>query len=276
MNSSKKQKTVDAEEPAFEADERVAPLVEAGHAETFGLVLVAGWPKFRNDILKPYYRLKASVELCFDESDVASYERAKVPPVYLYPATALHVTVATLHSINEQDPGVLVPTERQNQLKAAWTNVVRQASQLQEWPTAPLELVLDSAQIGTRAGILLWNETTGGIESMRQCIRTICNTPSIRDELHKDYNISVDDTLMLPSIIHSTFLRFYRVPETPATVVQQRFRETVQPRLREFFPSPIRVTTATLVCERIPFMHIPADDHHVCLNMSFPIVDKKL
>lgn len=259
------------EELSFEADERVAPLVEEGHSETFGLVLVAGWPPNRRDMLEPYYRLKAAVELCFDESDVAlcgpsiiTSSSSSPPPVYIYPSTCLHVTVATLHSIHEQASGVLLPMAKQNQLKAAWTSVVRRASQLAEWPAAPLELVLASAQIGSRAGILLWNDTTGGIASMRRCIQIICN----HDD---DANVSPVDigTMILPNIIHTTFLRFHRVPTTRASTVRERFRETVVPRLRDFFPHAIRVTTAALVCETVPFMHISSNDERVCLlNLS--------
>lgn len=250
---------------SFEADIRVAPLVEPNHAETFGLVLVSGWPPDREVLLEPYYRMKAAVELCFDESDVASFGTPSTddgpPPVYIYPATALHVTVATLHSMTQQPPGEIVPTERQGVLRKIWGDVIIEASQLKEWPEEPLQLVLESAQIGTKAGILLWKETTGGIEAMRKCIRIICEQEHVRERMKKN-NISID-TLHLPNIIHSSFLRFYKVPNTPAALVQERFRETVLPRLREFFPNQVRAPTVTLVYQCTPYMHIPPDARHI-------------
>ena len=63
--------------PNFEAEERVAALVETAesHAPTFGLVLVAGWPRTNQAELAcwehPYNCLKVAVEQCFDVLCVA-------------------------------------------------------------------------------------------------------------------------------------------------------------------------------------------------------------
>mmetsp|Transcript_18129 Transcript_18129/g.25547 ORF Transcript_18129/g.25547 Transcript_18129/m.25547 type:complete len:107 (+) Transcript_18129:148-468(+) len=71
-------------------------------------------------------------------------------------------------------------------------------------------------------------------------------------------------TLSIPGIVHSTFLRFRKVPTTRGEIVQSKFETHVLPQLKQtFFSKPITLTDVKLVCERIPYMHIPVDDHHV-------------
>ena len=264
------------EEGPFEPEIRVAPLVEHSsqqHAPpTFGLVVVALWPAdeaLRAHLLESYYRLRALTELCFVEEDVARRDGTTIaPPVYFYPFTALHVTIATLHAFYEQPPGQVLSEERQATLRKVWSQVVQKASRLDEWPSSSLELVVDHAQIGNKAGILLWKETTGGIDQMRHCLETVCAQPETVLELQR-HRVSVDTVAIPKNIVHSTFLRFYATPATPAHTVRQRFQSTVLPRLRELFPhDPVRLHEARLVCESSPYMHQPVDDSTIAV---FPL-----
>jgi hypothetical protein len=237
----------------FEADPLVAPLVNADGSDdaTFGLVVNAGWPA-HPDLQEQYlFEFRSAVSDCFDAVDVQGFE----PAVYLYPASALHVTVATFHAFTQ--PPSLVVSE--DVLAEQWKSVFDAATAMSEWPTMPLQLSIDRAQIGKRAGILLWKDTSGGMDVMRQCIRTAAK--QLEPQLTAA-GVSLD-TLKIPGIVHSTFLRFYQVPTTPGPVIQERFQEQVVPRMTEMFPVPYPVTAAKLVCERRPYMHIPDDDHHV-------------
>jgi len=251
-------------EEFFEPDVRLAPLVEKDKnqfTETFGLTLVTAWPagdSLRRNLLEPYYRLCALTELCFAEADVACRGNGTVPPVYLYPFTALHVSVVVLHAFYEQPPGTVLSPERQETLQNAWSVVLQQAAALHDWPTQPLELVLDGAQLNGKAGILLWKESTGGLAKMRACVQQICARSDTVVELQQQ-GVSVD-TLMVPNMIHTTFLRFYQTPTTPLATARQRFERTVVPRLSQLFSQPFRVPDARLICERTPYMHIPVDD----------------
>lgn len=227
--STSSQQPRDGPATAFQVDDRVAPLVEEGHAPTFGLVLVAGWPL---PIETAYETLRTQTEDCFDKKDH--------PRIYLYPNHALHVTVATLHSLHQQPPGATVPSEKQEALITSFTASLEAAQKLPEWPSRPLQLQLQRAQIGERAGILVWKETTGGIERMRDCIRQTCG--------------SAATTLAIPSIVHTTFLRYYQQLETPAEKVQQRFCNIP---VRELFPDPVTMSDVHFVCERRPYMHHP-------------------
>ena len=250
-------------EEFYEPDVRVAHLVQDKNqfTETFGLTLVTAWPAdgaLRKELLESYYRLCALTELCFAEADVARRGDGTVPPVYLYPFTALHVSVVVLHAFYKQPPGTVLSPERQAILQNAWSRVLQQAAALPDWPTQPLELVLDRAQLGPKAGILVWNETTGGLAQMRTCVQRICAQSGTVDELQRQ-GVSVD-TLIVPNIIHTTFLRYSQTPRTPLATARQRFERTVVPRLSQLFSrQPFRVPDARLICERAPYMHIPVD-----------------
>ena len=255
-NPSVLQPAEDPNEERFVSDAWVAQLVKKNQqfTETFGLTLVTAWPAERHNLLESYYGLRALTELCFGERDVAR-RCDTIPPVYLYPFTALHISVVVLHAFHQQPPGT---AERQETLKNAWSRVLRRAATLPDWPSQPLELVVESVQLKPRAGILVWNETTEGLEAMRTCVRQICAQSDTIAELQR-VDISVD-TLIVPEIVHTTFLRFHQVPVTPASVVLERFAATVVPRLAELFAQPIRVPDARLIIERTPYMHIPVGD----------------
>jgi hypothetical protein len=235
----------------FEADPFVAPLVNIdSDVVTFGLVVNAAWPA-QLDQQEHYLEFRSAVSQCFDAVDV----QGSAPAVYLYPASALHVTVATFHAFT-QPPSLDVSIDV---LAEQWKSVFDAATTMPEWPKLPLQLSIDRAQIGKRAGILLWKEVSGGMDAMRQCIQTA--SKQLEPQLQAA-GISLD-TLSIPGIVHSTFLRFYQVPTTPGPVIQERFQQHVLSRMTQMFPTPYKVTAAKLVCERRPYMHIPDDDHHV-------------
>lgn len=258
---------------SFEADPLVAHLVEDGviKCPTFFLVFVAGWPPDLDQLETPYSRFRQAVEECWDQSDLLETKDVdgnKVPaPVYIYPVEYLHVTVATFYRrTNSLEP---FPDDKEQQIKInAWKQVVQKATQLEDWPTAPLKLCIESCQIGIRAGILLWKETTGGMEAMRRCLKTVTMELD-KEGWFRHYPGVAASSLDIPGIIHSTFLRFYSVPTTPGQAVQKRFREKVVSHLSSFFPDPIEVPVSKLVCEKTPYMHIPHDDQHVFATSFF-------
>jgi hypothetical protein len=207
---------------SFEADPLIDVLLEKKELDVHNVVLVAGYPPSSTQLLEPYTRFRNAVEACWDAADNQH--------VYLYPFESLHVTVATFSK-----------TFTDGQDLEAFQRIVKQATEMKEWPSKPLQLVIDSAQIGTRAGILLWKDNSGGMNAMRQCLA------------------AVGSNLDIPDIIHSTFLRFKEVPMTPGPIVQERF-STVLSQLGGMFPDPISIPVAKLINERTPYMHnIPLD-----------------
>jgi hypothetical protein len=162
------------------------------------------------------------------------------------------VTIATFLPIQTvQEGGSLFESSRQ-----AWIELVSAASQHPDWPTSPLQLEIDAAQIGTMAGILMWKETTGGLQAMRTCLANESLKRGMK--IHK-----------IPGIIHSSFLRFSQVPATDRATVEERFQSKVLPRLKDVFSQPFIAKDAKLACEKTPYMHIPNDSEHVYLTLPF-------
>ena len=233
----------------FEVDPDMEEILRSqkGDMDEFGLVVVIGWPPNRDEIEAPYAAFVKSIRSCFDHDDEEN--------AYIYPLNALHITVATFHhfSLRTRDP------ELRSILEREWRQVALAASKRPEWPKYPLKLEIDSCQIGTRAGILLWRETTGGLDNMRSCL---AQETSARQSLFLKAGLNVD-TLMIPGIVHSSILRYPSPIKTNGELVQERLRKNVLPRLKEVFSKPMTASTAVLVCERTPYLHLPYDDRHV-------------
>ena len=233
----------------FEVDQVMVEILDKkkGVNENFGLVLVVGWPPNKGELERPLNELVEALRSCFDQED-------REKNAYFYPIDSLHVTVATLHAftLKTSDPDKRVVLERE------WRNVVVAASKRPEWPKQPLKLEIDSCQIGSRAGILLWRETTGGLKNVRCCLQE----ETLRKQTQmEEAGVNVD-TLQIPRIVHSTVLRFPSDITTNGEAVQERFQTNVLPRLTEIFTKPITANTAVLVCERTPYLHHPYDDQH--------------
>jgi hypothetical protein len=232
---------------SFEADPLVASLFTK-EDDYFCLVMVAGWPPNPQVMDPPYQEFLQTVRSCFGDSDLSG-ER---PNVYLYPSQSLHVTIATLYPLKKREPGI-----DYGQLIADYSDLVRAASQQPDWPSAPLQLQVESAQLGAKAGILLWKELTGGIHQMRLCLE--------QESQARQLSIHA-----IPGIIHSSFCRFLKVPDTKGDEIQEQFQSSAVPRVAKIFERTIPAHSVKLVSETTPYMHIPNDDEHVlvCLELS--------
>jgi hypothetical protein len=248
----------------FHPDPWVVSLLENTADACFGLVVVAGWPPSREQWLSSYAQFCAAVQLCFEEVDVTEsfQDKTTFPAVYFYPFAALHTTVATIRPFTFE--GALSEPQKDTIIRNA-TQIMERAIRNDSWPKNPLRLEIESAQLGSKAGILLWKETTGGMQLIRNCIEEAF------DELMEEFPEEVPlikSTFTMPQIIHSTFCRFTRVPRTCCDQVQERFQRDVVSNLSSMFPSSIAVNSVSLVCERTPYMHIPNDERHVLLNVK--------
>lgn len=146
---------IDGPSTQFYADPLVISTYE-GESAFFNLVLVAGWPFAMEQIDRPYQEFIGLVRTCFDPDDLAGDH----PNVYLYNAHCLHITVATFFPICKK----ATMEGEDEHLANKFKHLLQAASQLPEWPTQPLQFKLASTQLGTKAGILLWNELTGGMD----------------------------------------------------------------------------------------------------------------
>ena len=278
QQQQQQQKPRDGPATVFEADPLVSDIFTCEDGDYFGLVLVTNWPPSPlDDMVGPYQDFLRAVRTCFKSEDITASKTTTtttpIAAVYLYPTMHLHITLATFFpptKINNNNSGTSTSNEEEDErliTKEQAINLVRFASKLPDWPTRPLRLVVDSTQLGKRAGILLWKDLSGGVAAIRNCLRQVAD--SIHENstsLEKDNNSTTFP--MIPGIIHSTFLRFSRIPETPGYEVQERFQSEAVSRIGDFFlkETPIVADTVKLVCESTPYMHIPDDDKHVLWN----------
>eukprot|EP00980_Cylindrotheca_fusiformis_P002549 scaffold603_cov118-Cylindrotheca_fusiformis.AAC.1 len=237
----------DGPSTSFQADPVVASLFDKTD-DYFGLVLVANWPPDLTVVDPPYQRFLQNVRKCFHKDDLAGDR----PSVYLYPTQCLHITIATLHHVQKKQDGI-----DYSKIENDWTDLVQNASKLSSWPQGPLNFRLASTQLGTKAGILLWTDITGGVQEMRNCLDQEASTRSMK--IHS-----------IPGIVHSTFLRFHKVPkQIPGEEIQNRFQELVVRSVENIFEDTLLTSqSAKLVCETTPYMHIPQDDSHILLAIS--------
>lgn len=320
------QKPRDGPATVFEADPMVSDIFACEDGDYFGLVLVTNWPASPLDDIDmdgPYQDFLRAVKSCFESEDITISKATTtttattatiatpVPAVYLYPTIHLHITLATFlpptkvnnnfsTTTNEEEEEKLnLPEAKRIQDFA--TTVVRCASKLPDWPTQPLRLVVDRAQLGAKAGILLWKDLSGGVAAIRKCLQQVSsdlttstststtdattstrhdenNSPLLRNGSNNTDSSShfCPPAIIVPGIIHSTFLRFSRVPQTPGDKVQEQFQSKVLPRIGEFFnkknkdvldiddaPTTTVANTVKLVCTSTPYMHVEDDEKHV-------------
>eukprot|EP00536_Pseudo-nitzschia_multiseries_P006803 jgi/Psemu1/193891/e_gw1.149.64.1 len=257
------------------------PTCEDG--DYFGLVLVINWPPSPlEDVDHHYQKFLGAVRSCFESSDVSSVAN-EVPAAYCQPIFALHVTLATFARIHKVLDHSTAGTDRRECEKKRATELVRAASKLPEWPKDPIRLVVDSAQIGSRAGILLWRDLSGGVEAIRSCLRKAAAAEAVLSgstaaPLHPETYPTI------PGIIHSTILRFSSVPKTPGTRVQEKFRSEVLAKIgKDFFPTNcdeedtnnfvIVANSVKLACESTPYMHFEADEDHILWSCELTQTD---
>ena len=230
----------------------------------FGLVLVTGWPPHVETMGPAMTSFLKLVRTCFGKEDLTGTS----PNVYLYPTECLHVTIATLHHVQRKDRNK--GAEYYNGMKQKYADLVKAASQKDDWPKSDgdsfssMKLQLESVQLGQKAGIFLWNDTTGCINAMRTCIKEEAKLKGI--EIH-----------CIPNIIHSTFLRFTKEPVSSGNgdEIQKKFHTTVVPQTKQIFNSMLSHPSAPiwdqslckLVVETTPYMHIPNDEEHVILRI---------
>jgi hypothetical protein len=210
---------------------------------------------------EPYQRLVQAIQNeCFYPKYVTSTAQQQHLAVAFMPFDSLDTTVATLFPTTRVDEmTITIP-----QLEEDWKQIILEASKLPEWPQAAFQLHIDSAKIASRAGILLWKETTGGLDRMRKCLQQIV----YQDEGSTRQYSYLQDVFCFPSIVHTTILRYSSVPQATshAHAQSQLENKVVLPQLHEIFSEPI---VAKLVDCKI-YLNSPEDEH--CVVCSLPLV----
>ena len=109
---------------------------------------------------------------------------------------------------------------------------------------------------------MLWKETTGNLQKIRDCVAEehAASYDAIVNEVGEDSAKS----FQIPSIVHSTLMRFADAPKTDWDKMQADFAKVQERVTDEIFGDLVVETDAVrLACERRPYMHIPCDEEHV-------------
>ena len=298
---------------------------ERKKGDEFGPVLVTGWPLCSSSQLgggfkDEYEEFKRDVKKCFNEVDIERTTDDDFPNVYLYPYSCLHITIATFRAFTTTTTNhQKLTTIQQQKMMEEWKSFLLMASKRPSWPSkgSSFEFQIESAQIGTKAGILLWNERTGNLHAIRQTLQLELNEyykkkkkhNHEKDQVNPKKNIlsntgnythlqndddpfqSLLETFKIPNIVHSTFMRFHKEPQSNPSEVQKKFHnfflspltnkykkttskeDQQEPssktsKLNKLFNNIILQTnTIHFVNERTPYMHVPFDNDHIIASI---------
>ncbi len=246
----------------FEQDPYIPMLLEK-RGDNYGIVLVANWPPDKS-FTTPYEQFVTNVRTCFRPEDLefGNKNDSKIPAVYLYPPECLHITIATFTPFTSSTP------TNPESFSSVCSRIIENCLARDDWPKGggqqKAHIEIDRAQIGSKAGILLWKNKDGIIDRIRKIVM------EEHDNVMKVDPASLEGReLVVPGIIHSTFLRFGMVPITEGDSVQQKFSEACSTdKIRALF-GEIHVHSLRLVIEKIPYMHIPCDNNHVLAAYNF-------
>jgi hypothetical protein len=238
-------KTRDRPSTAFEVDPFLPLLSQSG--DQFGIVLVANWPPNRS-IIDPYSVFLEKCQACFEPEDLKGTTH-QPPAAYFYPPGHLHITIATFTPFTAPKPFDI------DTYSECCTRVVERSFERDDWPGEAFHVEIDRMQIGNKAGIILWKDD-GKFADMRKILQQ-----EFDQSFELDPSAFDNRRIIIPNIIHSTFLRFGRSLVTKGEAVQAKFGE-VCIGAKEIF-GKVEINSMKLVVERVPYMHIPCDENHV-------------
>lgn len=306
-SKNKNNKPLDPPSTSFTTDPYLENIY---NREQFGVVLIAGWPPPQRTIAIPvpsldqslpstkslyfiqdfYHDFINQVKECFDPIDLLiqcsdndnndGTVNTQMPNVYLYPPQHLHITIATFHPVSQSfdtknNKNTNININHNAYIKACQT-IVQNAIRHQDWPKHKINVTVDTAQIGEKAGIILYNDDElRSIQLMRNILKEEYDSFMIRNDSSDCVIPAIPKMkqLIIPNIIHSTFLRFHNHPQTNGALVQQRFQSNVLEKIKDLHCDgcqgrKISIDSVTLVMETRAYMHIPYDSDHVLESLD--------
>lgn len=229
--------------PAFLADPLAAQLAAGERPETYGLTVVAGWP--------------APADLRTAYTAWAAQLAAALPgePLLVYPADHLHVTVATLASFRSGHLREAAMDVRDHH-RRLWTQVLQaavdEARAAGRWPNA---FALEPARpfLSAAAGCLSYTDAGGQLAAIREVVR---RARQLMQAAHPEVPVGEPQDFNVPTIAHSTVLRFAQAPTAPQKVAEA-FEQAAAQWLA--VAPPLVIGEVVLAVEDRPYMHVPED-----------------
>lgn len=190
---------------------------------------------------------------------VALIEAGMPASAYVYPQLTVHCTVATLR------PFTAGPLSGGTRVAEAdrWSAVLAAARAAPAWPTSPFDLRMGPPQLEGAAGIVKYEDSSGGIEAMRRCLReAIIAAGGLPAEGGADRSHAKplpasppnEPPAHIPDIVHSTVLRWAAEPTEAELAAAHAAVDRVA---ASWEPLDVPITRCSAVFEARPFMHVP-------------------
>jgi len=176
---------------------------------------------------------------------------------YIYPFENLHCTVATFISFREGHLRNSSPERRReliSKIRTALHDTIKASKN--KWPNGPIEVSFSRPCLSRAAGFFMLDDPQGNIERIRNFF-VIPAVASIDC-------LELTEALIVPKIIHSTFLRFKSVPKHP-----EQFVKCFDELAASWTPLRISLSHIDLVAEVHPFMHIKRGEDTILEEYSF-------
>lgn len=173
------------------------------------------------------------------------------PWAYFYPRRFLHITVGP-PCLFTSEP--LMREELRDDFESAWKEKLSASAALRE--IKRFQLGYGRIQVDKTAGIFLVEDSSESITKIRAILK------DISDEIQQ--RNSEYPAIRIPSIVHSTFLRFVEEPNVNEAEMEERIKS-----LQEFWNETIIVEAQELVFIREvnPYLHQPSG--HVITTVKY-------
>lgn len=241
--------------------------------ESFGLPLTASWRKFPPSIKSGYEKLVEKILPCFASTSgyttLNNHINCINPEAHIYPFEDLHITVATFRTKDTQSPSTNeVDRIEVDRIKQISKNLLQMASHRDEWPKpgSKLSIKPKAIKLGRKNAIILWEDTSGNLDKIRQCIRLEKERVERTQDLTNDLGLSLD---IPTNIVHSTFLRLWtEYPLYPEKLIHTLNEEVSIDDMFGMEEFQVDTSSVKLIFEDTPCMHVDDDKDHVIWKAS--------
>lgn len=186
---------------------------------------------------------------------------------YVYPVESLHLTIATFHKF-------MKPLSQDETLPTStWLKFLSGAKKLPSWPCSvegiEPKIELNCAKIQDNGvGTLLFSDSSGYISRMRNSLRHYSDT-TIGQEILDQIDCLPND-IAIPTIIHSTVLRWCEKPPLGLDELQQLFNRAYQ--IVEG-PVTIPLEIVSVFREWEPYMKVQTCERAISLSLAVENVE---
>lgn len=269
-------------------------------SSSFGLPLVISWRSFPPEMESAYRELVSRILPAFtatsgyltddngvggDINDSGNNDNlvCNHPEAHIFPFEDLHITVATFRTKSTPLPTITNNRNENNDADAAQKirqfciEVIQNASTNTNWPKegSKLRLKPKAIRMSRKNAIILWEDTSGNMEVMRHILKEQMKI-SISSSSDMGMGDILDSGLAfdVPPIVHSTFLRLWKVPLSNPKLLLESFSNSEEGKsslMDILLPLEFEVdvgSSVTLVHETTPCMHV---DYHRDETILWPI-----